>query len=394
MRKFYEQVIALSLLALALLTALIFGGHKLSGFKESLLPKAQAVVPWQLLAVSGSDGKLNNSGEAAGAFVQMHETDRLLDFDFGLSSDASYPYISVEMRFNKLDSLAESDAVIDHIDLSRYNGLRFVARCEKPEVMTVVVQMYDAQLAAKPGWDDDRIASHYFNCPTEPTLVEVKFSQFEVPAWWQLANEIDLTDTQLHIDKVRAFAWGASLQTARDTSNHVTISEVALVGYRWSVVLFCAVVALLGAIAFIIYLFKLHSIALRAYLSAKQERDKPLVAYQKVVLEPHRDKERSMIIGYIAEHYTDSELTLEIMTQQVGISRTKVNDIIKDEIGLTFTAYINKLRLTEASRLLKENSEASVSEVVFAVGYNNASYFNKLFKAEFGCTPKTYRQHN
>ena len=58
---------------------------------------------------------------------------------------------------------------------------------------------------------------------------------------------------------------------------------------------------------------------------------------------------------------------------------------------MTFTAYLNKLRLTEASRLLTEKSSAAVSEIAYSVGYANVPYFNRLFKEEFGCTPKSFR---
>jgi len=33
-----------------------------------------------------------------------------------------------------------------------------------------------------------------------------------------------------------------------------------------------------------------------------------------------------------------------------------------------------------------------VAEIAYAVGYRNVSYFNKLFKEEYGCTPKTFRK--
>jgi AraC-like DNA-binding protein len=49
------------------------------------------------------------------------------------------------------------------------------------------------------------------------------------------------------------------------------------------------------------------------------------------------------------------------------------------------------LRLTEAARLLNEKSSATVAEVAYSVGYANVSYFNKLFKEEYGCTPKAFR---
>ena len=50
-----------------------------------------------------------------------------------------------------------------------------------------------------------------------------------------------------------------------------------------------------------------------------------------------------------------------------------------------------KLRLTEASRLLTEKRSAAVSEIAYLVGCANVPYFNKLFKDEYGCTPKSFR---
>jgi YesN/AraC family two-component response regulator len=74
-----------------------------------------------------------------------------------------------------------------------------------------------------------------------------------------------------------------------------------------------------------------------------------------------------------------------------GANRYKINEVLKSELGMTFTSYVNKLRLTEASRLLTEKSSAAISEIAYLVGYANVPYFNKLFKEEFGCTPKSFR---
>jgi len=75
----------------------------------------------------------------------------------------------------------------------------------------------------------------------------------------------------------------------------------------------------------------------------------------------------------------------------IAISRTKINDILKAELGFTFTSYLNKLRLTEAARLLAEKEDANIAEIAYSVGYKNVSYFNKLFKEEYGCTPKSFK---
>ena len=75
----------------------------------------------------------------------------------------------------------------------------------------------------------------------------------------------------------------------------------------------------------------------------------------------------------------------------LGVSRTQINGFLKDEFGMTFSVYLNKIRLTEAARLLSEQDDVNVAEIAYSVGYNNASYFNKLFKIEYGCTPKVFK---
>jgi AraC-like DNA-binding protein len=97
------------------------------------------------------------------------------------------------------------------------------------------------------------------------------------------------------------------------------------------------------------------------------------------------------VLRYIATNYTDTEIDLESVVSATGTNRNKVNEVLKTELGMTFTSYLNKLRLTEAARLLAEKSGAAIAEIAYSVGYSNVSYFNKLFKEEYGCTPKSFR---
>jgi AraC-like DNA-binding protein len=115
------------------------------------------------------------------------------------------------------------------------------------------------------------------------------------------------------------------------------------------------------------------------------------VAYQHLSLEPHRDKEKSAVLNLLATRYAEPDLDLDTVVSETGVNRNKVNDILKAELGYTFSSYLNKLRLTEASRLLLENANASIAEVAYSVGYKNVSYFNKLFKEEYKCTPKAFK---
>jgi AraC-like DNA-binding protein len=130
---------------------------------------------------------------------------------------------------------------------------------------------------------------------------------------------------------------------------------------------------------------------MHANVDTQLKTDLPLVAYRQLTLEPYRDKEKAAVLKFIATSYTNPELDLEGVVAATGTNRTKVNEVLKSELGMTFTSYLNKLRLTEAARLLTEKSDTTVADIAFSVGYANVSYFNKLFKEEYGCTPKAFR---
>ena len=67
-----------------------------------------------------------------------------------------------------------------------------------------------------------------------------------------------------------------------------------------------------------------------------------------------------------------------------------VSKMLKDRRGLTLRQYITAYRLKAAKRML-ELTDKSTAEIAADVGFTDASYFAKTFKAAFGITPKEYR---
>ncbi len=65
--------------------------------------------------------------------------------------------------------------------------------------------------------------------------------------------------------------------------------------------------------------------------------------------------------------------------------------LFKKETGLSLGEYILSRRLKRAKHLLKETSH-TVLEISTEIGFNNVTYFNKLFKSAFGMTPTAYRK--
>ncbi|MBQ7622742.1 MAG: AraC family transcriptional regulator [Bacteroidales bacterium] len=112
--------------------------------------------------------------------------------------------------------------------------------------------------------------------------------------------------------------------------------------------------------------------------------------------EPKPDREMfDLIDGTIRNEklYTDVKLQRQDIVDRFNISRHSMNDLFSAYAdGLSFTAYINNLRLQDAIRLLQEEPELSISEIAAAVGFTPAN-FREQFKRQYGMTPTEYRQN-
>jgi AraC-like DNA-binding protein len=202
---------------------------------------------------------------------------------------------------------------------------------------------------------------------------------------------VDLSRQFYKLDHVMKFEFEGSQHSPRELDSHVEISELTLHGSDERYIVGLAVILVISWGAFAIWFFRAHSRALVASLDSKLRKDMPFVAYRQLTTESFEDEEKAVILRFIATHYANAGLDLDGVAAGTGTSRNKINEVLKSELGMTFPSYLKKLRLTEAARLLTEKAGATVAEIGYFVGYPNAPYFNKLFKEEFGCTPKVFR---
>ena len=96
-------------------------------------------------------------------------------------------------------------------------------------------------------------------------------------------------------------------------------------------------------------------------------------------------------IENIEEHIGEADYGVDELCQNVGYSRPQLYRKIKSITGLSAIQFLRSIRLKRAAQLLSSGSGMSVSEVMYAVGFNNISYFSKIFSAEFGVLPKDYK---
>ncbi|MCR5053273.1 MAG: AraC family transcriptional regulator [Lachnospiraceae bacterium] len=96
------------------------------------------------------------------------------------------------------------------------------------------------------------------------------------------------------------------------------------------------------------------------------------------------------VIKYVENHYSE-ELSTRDMAKKAGLSESHFMKFFKTTMGVPFLYYLNDYRLTMASRLLL-SSDDSILTIASDCGYDNLSYFNRLFKRRFGMTPRDYRK--
>jgi AraC-like DNA-binding protein len=378
MLNFYKK--ALFRLALILLFSLCFAVLCLSlTFKElNLLPLSDSPMPWDVEI--GSD--IENGGQSS---VTLNDDRFSLGFDFTIRPVIQYPFVNVGMVFKDRQGNAQ------HVDLSSYETITFRVRCEPSNVLAFSVFTVEEQVTKPADINSYKTPQAFFSCTENWSKIELDLAHLEVPDWWFDHYDQELSKKDYDLHQVARFAINSSYQSPSDQNLNVLVEDMQLKGRDSRYLYLLAIVLACVWLTYAFWFFRGHSKALIADLQNKIKQDRPLVAYQQLNLEPRTDKDRSAILRYLGTEYAKPELSLDMASADINITRAKINEILKEEIGYTFSSYLNKLRLTEAARLLVESPATSVAEVAYSVGYKNPSYFIKLFKDEYGCTPKTFR---
>lgn len=95
-------------------------------------------------------------------------------------------------------------------------------------------------------------------------------------------------------------------------------------------------------------------------------------------------------IRYIRKHYQE-HLTLEETASAVSLSPTYFSRIFNAKMHISFSSYVNRLRVEQAQRLLL-NTRLSLVEISGLVGFEDQSYFSKVFKSFTNVSPRNYRK--
>lgn len=344
-----------------------------SVLRHDLLPAEKSHFPWYATANAGA-----NSG--AVATVDLRESTQTLSAHFLLPAQATYPYATLGV------TLDEHKFGAPLMDWSRYSTLVLNIKCQPANTLTFSLYTQEPDISRLPDIESFRPAQSFFNCTDDWTLIRIAFSNLATPVWWLDRYQLGIASQAYHLDKVRSFAIVNSDQSARDVQSSITVANVTLEG-RTAVPVYTALI--IGLLLWGTFGAWLAT----TFVKRKSESQRAGMdfTYYPVAQESRHKREKTNLINYLASEYINPDLTLEITAAALGLNRTKINQLLREETGFTFAGYLNRLRLIEAARLLVEE-QMGVAEAAYAVGFGNQSYFNRAFKKEYGCSPSSYKK--
>ena len=98
------------------------------------------------------------------------------------------------------------------------------------------------------------------------------------------------------------------------------------------------------------------------------------------------------VLDFIEDNYSE-QISLQDMAKNAHISKEYLCRIFSSMYDTTPVEYLNRYRIRQSTSELLDETR-TVSDIALSCGFNNSSYYNKLFLRYIGCTPSEYRKKN
>jgi len=318
-----------------------------------------SIIPYSDSSMAAANGGTSE------IYVDSTTSDGLY-YRYRLNSSYDYYYAGVQFHFvNAINVTKFSHAKIE-LDGGRSCSSRFFLLTNEPGISL----MDDATT-----WRHHR---EFLSTRERKGSYHLELATFNTPQWWYETYET--TEPLLREDPLSELL-GVKIESGEgeptDAMETIVIKKIRF---------YTPVPSLFRSLQTALIILSLLLLAFRFGIMKRVQLGK----YKPVILGNLFDAELDAITNYIGEHYPDSTLSLTSVAETCAMHQDKVSALIRQGYGQTFKQYLNRLRLTEAQRLLRE-TDRQISEIAFAVGYNSVSHFNRVFKQFYSCTPREYR---
>jgi CheY-like chemotaxis protein/AraC-like DNA-binding protein len=96
----------------------------------------------------------------------------------------------------------------------------------------------------------------------------------------------------------------------------------------------------------------------------------------------------------ILSNLTNADFNVKVLAQMCGYEQKKLNTVLKSKLGLSIVNIILEVRMLKAYELIVKNIHPTLNEIIYAVGLNSRSYFNRKFEKRFGIKAGELKKKN
>ncbi|MFY9152388.1 MAG: AraC family transcriptional regulator [Prolixibacteraceae bacterium] len=303
--------------------------------------------------------------------IRQVTTDSIIQIDFELKNGISSPYVGINISPPK-------DQIVQ---LAYYNQLDIKVKSANLNNMGITLNSANPYLSSKKQSPE---ISYYttLNISSNIQSYSIDLNQFKVPDWW-----------------IEMYAAGDISNKKHDLKNisslNITNAYSPEKGELQSLVIYSVTFSRNNKPLVILLLFLEFGIILLTFFviySVEKIRanKKSITITYKPVENSSSNTSKSDFIDFINSNFHNSQLTMELVSRETGVSPRRITNDIQSQFACNFKSYVNRLRINESKRLLLEK-ELNIGEIAYKVGFNNQSHFNRVFKSELQISPTEFR---
>lgn len=215
---------------------------------------------------------------------------------------------------------------------------------------------------------------------------KITFSSLETPCWWYYYNRLpENSFSRETFERVAEIIIQSGNNNPNNQQFEFTVHQISVHRDLKMRGLLTALFIAGWTIIYILFYI--------GYIRQRPVDKKVVVLYEPLTVGNESDETLERIVQYIAREYANSELTVQTVAHEVGVLPAKITGILQEKRNCSYKQYLNAIRLEEAKRLLLE-TDRTITEIAYKVGYRSVTHFNRIFKETMGESPSSFRGKN
>ncbi|MBN1576515.1 MAG: helix-turn-helix domain-containing protein [Chitinispirillaceae bacterium] len=322
-------------------------------------------------------------------------TDSIIVFEYTLDTvnhnESITPVSGFSIKFDK-------DAKGNYRNLTKYKYLDIAMRMSETFSFTINFKTLEwFTIEGDANWFTQRYTSADAKVDPRGSYLSLEFKKFEEAFWWPEKIKKEWYLTKLEVPDYKQ-VMGLDFQNPMGKNKlHVPVKmEIREIAFRkdrnpriWISLISCFVWLISMTIYMMIKERKKNERLENERLGKEQLEKKSEPTH--IEMKRRDEEETDRLHTYLKNNYQNPDLSIEIVNTNTGISTDRISVLLKKKYdNKGFREYLNYLRIEEAKYQLKA-TDRTIAEIAFAVGYNNITNFNRVFKQSLGMAPGEFR---